>query len=146
MSKNSCSFRGRLTRDPEMKRLSSGDPVTNFSLAVNKTWKGKDGDRREQTTYVDFEAWNATAEFISQYCKKGDLVSVDDSEYCQNSKEVDGENKRYHRFKVKEFDKLTWDKIEKQEEGSVEHEKPKAVRTKKTKDVTPQEDEEDLPF
>lgn len=63
---------GNLTRDVEVRSIPSGTSVGKFALAVNRKWKGKDGDSNEDTTFVDCEAWGRTAETLSRYVGKGD--------------------------------------------------------------------------
>lgn len=72
---NSVTLLGNLTRDPELKTLASGGAVANFGLAVNRRWK-TDGETKEETTFVDCEAWGRTAELIGQYLTKGSACLV----------------------------------------------------------------------
>ena len=51
---------GNLTRDPELKTTPNGAEVANFTLAVNRVWKDKNGDKQEDTPFVDVTAWGAT--------------------------------------------------------------------------------------
>jgi single-strand DNA-binding protein len=65
---------GRLTGDAKVSEVKGGKTVVNFSIAINNSYKPKDGDRVEQTTYVDCAYWlNAK---IGQYLKKGLLVQL----------------------------------------------------------------------
>lgn len=66
---------GRLTRDPEL-RFTPGDgiPIVNFTLAINRGYKNKEG--KSEADFIFIEAWNKQAENIAQYCSKGSLVSV----------------------------------------------------------------------
>ena len=68
---------GRLGSDPNMKYMQDGTPVTNFSLAVNRTWKGPDGERRERVTWFRVTVWRAQAEACNQYLSKGRQVCVE---------------------------------------------------------------------
>ena len=68
---------GRLGSDPNMKYMQDGTPVTNFSLAVNRTWKGQDGERRERVTWFRVTVWRAQAEACNQYLSKGRQVCVE---------------------------------------------------------------------
>ena len=67
---------GRLGNDPEMKYGKSGAAYTRFSVAVNRRWKGKDGEKGEQTTWLRCTAFNALAESIAKHAAKGTLVFV----------------------------------------------------------------------
>lgn len=66
---------GRLTRDPELRRTQSGAAVTSFSIAVERDFKGQDGEK--VTDFFDVTAWRNTAEFVSRYFSKGRMVVVD---------------------------------------------------------------------
>lgn len=67
---NTAILMGRLVKDPEMRSTQSGTPVCSFTLAVNR--RGKD----EGTDFLDIVAWSKTAEFVSKYFQKGQLVAV----------------------------------------------------------------------
>jgi single-strand DNA-binding protein len=67
---------GNLTRDPELRQIPSGQSVCSFSLALNRSYKGQDGDWKEATDYVDVVAWGALGERVAQYITKGRPVLV----------------------------------------------------------------------
>ena len=67
---------GNLTRDPENRTTSGGQNVTNFSLAVNRSWKSADGTQQEQVSFINCVAWGKTGEIISQYVSKGNPLLV----------------------------------------------------------------------
>lgn len=67
---------GNLTRDPEMRATPSGAQVANFSIAVNRTFKGADGSQQEQVSYIECVAWGRAGETIAQYTKKGSSLLV----------------------------------------------------------------------
>lgn len=73
---NKVILMGNLTRDPESRTTPSGQSVTNFSLAVNRTWKGADGQQNEDVSYIDCVAWGKTGEIITQYLGKGRAVLI----------------------------------------------------------------------
>lgn len=73
---NKVILMGNLTRDPETKTTPSGQTVTNFSLAVNRTWRGQDGQQQEAVSYIDCVAWGKAGEIIAQYLSKGRAVLV----------------------------------------------------------------------
>ena len=68
---------GNITRDIEVKYIPSGAAVCQFSVAVNRTWNNKAGEKQEETTFLDVEAWEKQAEVIAQYCKKGSSIYVE---------------------------------------------------------------------
>lgn len=67
---------GNLTRDPELRTTTSGNNVCSFSVAVNRTYKGADGENKEDVSYIDCVAWGKLGEVISNYAKKGSSVLV----------------------------------------------------------------------
>ena len=73
---NKVILMGNLTRDPETKTTPSGQNVTNFSLAVNRTWKGADGNQQESVSYINCVAWGKPGEIIAQYVQKGSPLLV----------------------------------------------------------------------
>lgn len=68
---------GRLTADPELKEIENGDKVVNVTLAVDKDYKDKDGNKL--TDFINFALWNKTAERICAFSKKGALVCFEGS-------------------------------------------------------------------
>lgn len=76
-SYNKVLLMGNLTRDIELRHTAGNQPVANFGLAVNRRFRGSDGEMREETTFVDCEAWGRTAETMSKYLHKGRPVFVE---------------------------------------------------------------------
>lgn len=70
-SLNKVYLIGNLTRDPELRYTPSGRPVTQFRLAVNRRYRDKDGNQREDTVFVDVEAWGYRAETANERLAKG---------------------------------------------------------------------------
>ncbi len=76
-SYNKVFLMGNLTRDPDVKHTGSNKAVANFGLAVNRKYKTADGERREEVTFIDCEAWGYTAENIGKFFAKGRPIFVD---------------------------------------------------------------------
>lgn len=70
-SLNQVTLMGNLTRDPELRQTPSGQTVTNFSLALNRSYKDQSGEWQEVTDYVDIVCWGQLAERVAQYMSKG---------------------------------------------------------------------------
>lgn len=68
---------GNLGRDPEIRYLPSGDPVTNFSVAVNESWTDREGEKQERTVWYRISAWGRLAEVCNEYLQKGRQVLVE---------------------------------------------------------------------
>lgn len=73
---NQVTLMGNLTRDPELRQIPSGQSVCSFSLALNRSYKGADGNWQEATDFVDVVAWAALGERVAQYVTKGRPVLV----------------------------------------------------------------------
>ena len=74
---NKIVLYGNLTRDPELKSLPSGSAVASFGVATNRTWKDKDGSKKEATEFHNCVAFGRTAEVIAQYMKKGKPIYLE---------------------------------------------------------------------
>lgn len=83
---------GRLTRDPELRHTPSGAPVTNFTLAVDRPFKDREGQRG--TDFVDIVAWRKLGELVVQYMGKGRLVSVNGRLQIRSYELKDGSGRR----------------------------------------------------
>ena len=68
---NQVILMGNLTRDPELRQTPNGQNVCSFSLALNRSYKGSDGNWQEATDYVDVVAWGPLGERVAQYLTKG---------------------------------------------------------------------------
>ena len=77
VSLNRVLLIGNLTKDPELRYTPSGTPVANLRLAVNSSFKGQDGQRKEETCFVTIVVWSRQAELCNQYLKKGRAIFVE---------------------------------------------------------------------
>ncbi len=68
---------GNLTRDPDLRVTPSGTSICRFGLAVNRTYTTQDGEKREETTFVDIDSFGKPAEIISKYMAKGRSILVE---------------------------------------------------------------------
>lgn len=68
---NQVVLMGNLTRDPELRQTPNGQNVCSFSLALNRSYKGADGNWQEATDYIDIVAWGPLGERVAQYLSKG---------------------------------------------------------------------------
>lgn len=85
---------GNLTRDPELKSLPSGIKVTTFSIATNRVWNNKEGQKQEATDYHNIVVFGRQAETTAQYLKKGSMALVE-GRIQTRSWEADDGTKRY---------------------------------------------------
>ena len=82
---------GRLTRDPELKSTNAGTSVCNFSVAVDRTYRDKEGNR--PTDFFDISVFGATAEFVSKYFKKGSSIAISGAMESRKFVDKDGNNR-----------------------------------------------------
>ncbi|OGW77518.1 MAG: hypothetical protein A3J52_03370 [Omnitrophica bacterium RIFCSPHIGHO2_02_FULL_49_9] len=68
---------GNLTRDPELRYLPSGQPVTTFTVAVNRTYLAATGEKKEETSFIRIVVWAKRAEVCHEYLRKGSPVCVE---------------------------------------------------------------------
>ena len=74
---NRVQLIGRLGKDPGSRFTPTGKKVAHFSLAVSSSWKGKDGEAKEFTEWVNIEAWGRLGEVCQEYLKKGSLIYLE---------------------------------------------------------------------
>ena len=74
---NKIMLIGNLGRDPELNVTSDGIPVTKFSLAVSRTYKAANGERRDETEWFNIVAWRGLAETCERYLHKGSKVYIE---------------------------------------------------------------------
>lgn len=99
---NKVILLGRLTRDPELRYVGSNQSaVANFTLAVDRKYKSKDGSKKAD--FIRIEAWDKKAEFCSQYLKKGSQVSVEGSILIDTYSTETGENKSITKIRLSEL-------------------------------------------
>ncbi len=77
MNLNKVFIIGNLTRDPELRSLPSGAPVTNFGVATNRVFKDKSGQKKEDVQFHNIVAFGKQAEIAKQYLSKGSSVFIE---------------------------------------------------------------------
>ena len=95
-SVNKVILVGNLGKDPEVRRLNSGDQVVNFTLATSENWRDKtSGARKEKTEWHNVVIFNENlGKVVEQYCKKGSKVYVEGQLQTRKWQDKDG-NDRY---------------------------------------------------
>ena len=88
---NSVCLMGRLVADPELRQTPSGVSVCSFRIAVDRTYQPQ--GQEKQTDFINIVTWRGTAEFVSRYFRKGQLVAVQGSIQTSQYTDRDG-NKR----------------------------------------------------
>ena len=89
---NHITIMGRITKEIELRRTTSGTPVASFTLAVDRDFKEKNGEK--ETDFIDCVAWRNTAEFVEKYFSKGRMAVVSGRLQIRSWKDKDGNNRR----------------------------------------------------
>ena len=89
---NHITIMGRMTRDPELRRTTSGKPVASFTVAVDRDY-APEGQERE-TDFIDCVAWNGTGEFIAKYFNKGSMIVITGRLQIRGWTDKDGNKRR----------------------------------------------------
>ena len=88
---NKAILVGRLTADPELRQTPNGISVVSFSIAINRPYV-RGGER--QTDFIDIVAWRQTAEFVSRYFKKGNMIAIDGTIQMRDYTDKNGNKRR----------------------------------------------------
>lgn len=101
---NRVQIAGRLGHAPELRHSSDGTPVCEFSVAISKRWKQKDGTTKEKTIWMRVEAWRAQAQYLADTLRKGAAVYVE-GELTQ----TEGKDSKPHtRIRANRVQPLEW--------------------------------------
>lgn len=85
---------GNVARDPEVRYTASKQPVAKFAVAVNRKWKGQNGEIHEEVDFIPVSAWGAQAENCEKYLRKGSAVLVE-GRIRVSSYEKDGQKRTF---------------------------------------------------
>jgi single-strand DNA-binding protein len=92
---NRVQLIGRLGKDPESRSTPTSKKVAHFSLAVSQRWKSAEGESKENTEWVNVEAWGRLGEVCQQYLHKGSLVFIEGRLKTDKYEDKSGETKYY---------------------------------------------------
>lgn len=95
---NNVALAGNLTRDPQVRFLANEQAVANFGIAINRRFKGSDGQMKDDVTFVDIEVWGKTAEFVGQFLVKGKAAYIEGR--LKLDSWDDKEGKKHQKLKV----------------------------------------------
>ena len=101
---NKVILMGNLTRDPQLSFLPSQTPVVEIGLAVNRKWKGQDGQQKEETCFVDCKAFGRQAENINKYFAKGKPILVEGRLEYSAWEDKEGNKRSKHRVVIDRFE------------------------------------------
>lgn len=94
---------GNLTRDVELRSIAGGQSVAKIGVAVNRKYRSKDNEEREETTFVDCEAWGRTAEVMNQYLRKGSPVFIEGRLKLDQWEDKEGQKRSQLRVVIENF-------------------------------------------
>ncbi|MBM3494989.1 MAG: single-stranded DNA-binding protein [Armatimonadetes bacterium] len=98
---------GHLTRDPETRVTQKGMPVANFGLAINSKWTSREGEKKEETCFVDCSAFGRVAETVAEFAKKGDPLFVIGRLHQENWETQEGDRRSKITVTVDSFQLLS---------------------------------------
>lgn len=150
---NKVILAGNLTRDPDLRYTPKGTAIAKLGLAVNRSWTAEDGQKREEVTFVDVDAFGKQAEVIGQYLRKGRPVLIEGRlKLDQWDDKQTGQKRSKLGVVLESFSFLDSGRTG---EGAVENPPPSPARTSQgnvsappaapASDAPPQE-EDDVPF
>ena len=136
---NNVTLVGRLTRDPELKYTPSNIAITTFNLAVNRNFKGANGER--EADFINCMIWRKQAELFADWCKKGNLVGITGRIQTRSY-----DNQQGQRVYVTEVVAETFQPLEKRDnsanQSNIEEQMPASFGTTNPLDIS----DDDLPF
>lgn len=144
-SLNKVQIIGNLTRDPEIKYTGKGTAVGELGIAVNRKFKGGDGNIQEETTFIDVVLWGKTAEIAGEYLKKGASVYIEGRLQLDTWDDKQTGQKRSKLRIVGEEMQFLGGKPSGRSE-SREDNQPRQERRQASRSVPQEEDGEDIPF
>jgi|SRR3989344_6012299 len=94
MNLNKVFIIGRLTADPQLRSTAGGQAVGSFSLATNRVWVGKDGQKKEEVQFHNIVVWGRQAEIANQFLKKGSIALVEGRLQTRSWQDNQGQNRK----------------------------------------------------
>ena len=127
-SLNKVLLIGNLTRDPDVRMMSNGRPVCNFGLALNRSYKDAEGNRKDETTFVDVESFGPRAEAIGRFFTKGRAIFIEGRLKLDQWESKEGEKRSALKVVLDSFEFVD----SKQEGGSAESRNTEPTPSPKT--------------
>ena len=136
---NNTNLQGRLVKDLDLRYLSDGTPVGSITIAVERNYKNRDGEK--DADFVECTIWGKTAEVVGKYFSKGDMIIVSGELKQERWENKQGQKRSKLKVKVNSFNFP----------GSNSNQKPKQQKTKQDKfekqfDDNFDADDFDVPF
>ena len=141
---NIVVLKGNLTRDPEVRFTPAGNAKCTFGIAVNESWRDKDGNLKETTTFLDCQCWGKSGEVIGERLRKGNPILIEGKirqEEWDDKKT--GEKKRATRIVVEKFEFCGGGRTD---DAPAPQKRAQAPAKAQESPVLPVEGEDDVPF
>jgi single-strand DNA-binding protein len=106
MSVNKVILVGRLGKDPETRYMTSGEAVTNCTLATSENWKDKNGEKQERTEWHNLVFYRRLAEIAGEYLKKGSQIYVEGKIQTRKWQDKEGKDRYTTEIIVSEMQML----------------------------------------
>jgi single-strand DNA-binding protein len=119
---NKVTLMGNLTRDPETRTTPSGQSVTSFGIAIDRSWRNAQGETQEHTDFFDCIAWGKAGEIITQYTQKGRRLLIS-GRLSSRSWEQDGQKRAKVEVVVEDFNFIS----DSTKRGETETKEPETV-------------------
>lgn len=157
-SLNKVLLIGNLTRDPDVRVMTNGRPVCNFGLALNRSYKDSEGNRKEEVTFVDVECFGPRAEAVGRFFTKGRAIFVEGRLKLDQWESKEGEKRSALRVVLDNFEFVDSKQDAAPSQGAKPYEAPKDSPSTETAASTDTETpsssstqsdpelEEDVPF
>ncbi len=123
MSVNKVILLGRLGKDPEVRFMTDGTAVANFSMATTESWKDKSGAKQEKTEWHNCTAYKRLAEIVGEYVKKGSQIYVEGKLTTRKWQDKEGKDRYTTEIIVHELTMLGG-KSENSQAGAPQESKP----------------------
>lgn len=140
---NKVFLMGNLTRDPELRYTTGGTAVASMGIAVNRKWRSQAGEDREETTFVELNAFARQAEVMSEYLSKGRPVFIEGRlKLDQWQDKATGANRSKLTVTVENFQFLGG----RGDQSGPRRQKPSGGQGRPGNNQAPPGDDDDIPF
>ena len=100
---NRVILMGNLTRAPELRVLEGQTSICHIGLAINRVYRNQHGDKQEEVTFVDCEAWRSNAETIAKYLTKGSPIHIEGRLRLDQWKDKEGNDRQKLKVVIERF-------------------------------------------